>query len=111
MTDEQAIKILHQNTPRSKREYFEALIHAVKRLEECSWKPYDPETFSDSYSLSQGMKVHLGIRYSDGSRGRVDGKVAYDIRHNWKLEIDSSAKNIYTRDAVIEKWMPYPDYN
>ena len=111
MTDEQALKILNSKHVENKTEFLQAIYHAVGKLAEYGWRTYDPETFSDSYSLSQGMKVHLGIRYSDGSRSRVDGKVAYDIRHKWKLEIDSTAKNIYTRDAVIEKWMPYPDYN
>jgi len=110
MTDEQALEILQQDHPKNKDEFFRALAYAAVKFHERCWKVYNPETFSDSYSLSQGMKVHLGIRYSDGSRGRVDGKVAYDVRHKWKLEIDSSSKNIYTHDAVIEKWMPYPDY-
>ena len=110
MTDEHALSILIQDNPKDKVAYFQSLIHAINKLKTFCWRSYDPKTFGDTYTLSQGMKVHLGIRYSDGSCGCVDGKVTYDVKHMWKLELDSRARNLYTRDAVIEKWMPYPDY-
>lgn len=110
MNDQEALKVLSGH-PKSIDEYTQALFVAIKRLKECQWYPYDPDTFADVYRPSFGMKVILGIRYADGSCGSVDGIVVYDPMKQWRLAVACNCRNTHTDSAVIEKWMPYPDYN
>ena len=58
-----------------------------------------------------GMRVILGIRFDDGSRDSINGCVLFDMEKGFYLTIDHRYKNRYTENAVIEKWMKYPDYN
>lgn len=109
MNDEKALKILNSDVE-SKQDYIQALFHAIQRLNEQCWHTYDPETFGNTYTMGQGLKVLLGIRYSDGSRGCVEGIAVPDVMKIRKLVIQHQARNLYTADAVIEKWMVFPDY-
>lgn len=105
MTDKEALEIILKadNTDA----WFDAVYVAVKRLEDCQWHDY----VENDYRLNFGMKVILGIRYDDGSRGSIDGYVMYDTEKGYYLMIDHNHRNSYTENAVIEKWMKYPKYN
>ena len=110
MNDQEALKVISGH-PKSIDEFTQAVFIAAKRLQECQWCPYDPDTFADVYRPSFGMKMILGIRYDDGSCGSVDGLVVYDVMKQWKLVIAKDSRSRYTDTAVIEKFMKYPQYN
>lgn len=116
MTDTEALDILamrgaYKNRPAPTEKFLDAVVHATKRLEECQWRDYDPETFGRDYRVTFGSKMILGIRYDDGSKGSVAGFVMYSMEKGYYLVIDVKDANIYTENAVIEKYMKYPDYN
>lgn len=111
MTDQEALKILSSKHIKNPEEFVMAVFTAAKRLEACQWYPYDPDTFAEVHLPSFGMRVILGIRYDDGSRGSVDGIVVYDVMKQWKLVVAKDSRSRYTDSAVIEKFMKYPQYN
>lgn len=111
MTDQEALKILSGKHIKDQEEFVMAVFTAAKRLETCQWYPYDSDTFAEVYRPSFGMKMILGIRYEDGSRGSVDGLVVYDVTKQWKLVVAKDSRSRYTDSAVIEKFMKYPQYN
>lgn len=110
MTDQEALEILGSKQINNIEEFTQAVIIAAKRLQECQWYPYDPDTFADVWRPSFGMEVILGIRYDDGSCGSVDGLVVHDLMKQWKLVVTKDCRSRYTDTAVIEKWMKHPQY-
>lgn len=111
MTDTEALKILSAKHISDMDAYCEAIYIAAKRLEECQWRDYNPEIFARDYRVTFGSKVILGIRYCDGSKGSVSGFVNYDMQKGYYLCMDAEHKSYLTDNAVIEKYMKYPDYN
>lgn len=106
MTDKEALDIICNKNIDDIGALSEAIYIAAKRLEECQWHDYA----EDDYRLNLATRVILGIRYDDGSRGSVDGCVMYDIEKGHYLVIDRNHRNHFNENAVIEKWMKYPDY-
>lgn len=111
MTDTEALKILSAKHIDDMDIYCEAIYIAAKRLEECQWRDYEPERFGSDWRMAFGSKVILGIRYSDGSKGSVSGFVNYDTQKGFYLCMDAEHKSYLTENAVIEKYMKYPDYD
>lgn len=107
MTDSKALNIIAKGKIDDIAEWSEAVYIAAKKLEECQWYDY----IDGDCRLRFGMRVILGIRFDDGSRDSINGFVMYDMEKGFYLAIDSHYKNHYTENAVIEKWMKYPDYN
>ena len=110
MTDKEALDILINAKIDDIEAWSEAICIAVKRLNECQWHDYIEGSYSNNYLFSFGRRMILGIRYDDGSRGTVSGHVMYDMDKGYYLEIDHEEKNYLTNNAVIEKYMKYPDY-
>lgn len=111
MTDTEALKVLSAKHIDDMDVYCEAIYIAAKRLEECQWRDYNHETFSRDFRNTFGSKMILGIRYSDGSRGSVSGFVHYDMDKGYYLCMDKEHQSYLTKNAIIEKYMKYPDYN
>lgn len=112
MTDREALEIISKVKMDDLEAWSEAIYVAAKRLEECQWHDYIEGSSYNNYLFGNfGMKVILGIRYDDGSRDTVNGRVMYDMDKGYYLAIDHKYRNRYTENAVIEKWMKYPDYN
>ena len=111
MTDTEALEILYAKHIGDMDAYCEAIYVAAERLEECQWKDYNPKTFGRDYRITFGSRMILGIRYDDGSRGSVNGFVMYSMDKGYYLVIDAKDVNIYTENAVIEKYMKYPNYD
>ena len=110
MTDKEALNILAKAKIDDIDAWSKAIYIAAKRLEECQWHDYIEGSFHNNYLFDFGMRVILGIRYDDGSRGTVGGYVVYDMDKGYYLAIDHKDKSYLTDNAVIEKWMKYPDY-
>ena len=111
MTDFEALKVLSTKPVADMDTYFEALAVAGKKLQECQWRGYEHREFGWGYDFTFGSKVILGIRYDDGSKGSVNGHVLYSMDNGHYLVIDKNEQNYYTDNAVIEKFMKFPDYN
>ena len=111
MTDTEALKILSAKHIEDMDAYCEAICVAAKKLEECQWRDYEPERFRSDWRMAFGSKVILGIRYSDGSKGSLSGFVNYDKQKGFYLCMDAEHKSYFTKNAVIEKYMKYPDYD
>lgn len=107
MTDKEALDIIVKAKIDDIDAWSEAIYIAAKRLEECQWHDY----VENDKRLNFGMRAILGIRYDDGSCGSIDGYVMYNMEKGFYLAIDHNHRNHYTENAVIEKWMRYPDYN
>ena len=110
MTDKEALEILLKDNG-DMDSFFDAVAVATVRLKDCQWHDYNPEEFKNRLGNAFGSRVILGIRYDDGSRDSVNGYVMYSMDNGYYLAIDYKYKNHYTENAVIEKWMKYPDYN
>ena len=107
MTDKDALDIIAGAKIGDINALSEAIYIAAKRLEECQWHDY----VAGDLRLRLDMNVILGIRFDDGSRTSINGCVLFDMEKGFYLTIDHRYKNCYTENAVIEKWMKYPDYN
>lgn len=110
MTDREALEIISKTKIDDIDAWYEAVYIAAKRLEEYQWREYDDKKLNCDYRTTFGSKVILGIRYSDGSKGSVGGFVNYDMQKGYYLCINAEEKSYLTKNAVIEKWMKYPDY-
>lgn len=110
MSDKEALDILGGKKQKNMDSWCKAISVAAKRLNECQWHDYNPETFDKDCRIAFGSSVILGIRYSDGSKGSVGGFVNYDMQKGYFLCIDVKERSYLTDNAVIEKWMKYPDY-
>lgn len=108
MTDQEALAIFRNEKDVDMNLLSQSVYIAAKRLEECQWHDYAKDG-SDAYRF--GQRVILGVRYEDGSKGSVDGYVNYSKEKGLHLALDPRCKNYLTDNAVIEKWMKYPDYN
>ena len=107
MTDRETLDVIAKRKITNIDMWLEAVLIAAKRLEECQWHDY----VENDCRFRLGMDVILGIRYDDGSKGSVNGYVMYDEERGSYLTVDYRYKNRYNENAIIEKWMKYPDYN
>lgn len=110
ISDKEALDILSGKKKKDMDLWCQAITVAAKRLQDCQWHDYNPETFARDYRVTFGSKVILGIRYDDGSKGSVSGFVNYDMQKGYYLCMDAEHKSYFTENAVIEKYMKYPDY-
>lgn len=106
MTDKEALEIICKTKIDDIDAWSKAIYIAAKRLEKFQWHDY----VDGDCRFRFGMRVILGIRYDDGSRDSINGYVMYDMEKGHYLAIDHNYRNRYNENAVIEKWMEYPDY-
>lgn len=108
LNDQEAIAILRKAKVEDIQEFSAAVAYAGNRLIDLQWHDY---VVNDPKLPRFGAKVILGIKYTDGSKGSVDGIALYNDKTNERyLDIVPEHKNMYTDGAVIEKWMKYPEY-